>query len=104
MISGIQKKGLLLGILWGFISWIPYFTDILGNYRNIVGLPATLGLNLELALNHGNSVIFSVIIGALICFLTASLFEYLKENIKIVGLPKLNFQRKVKIFKFRRGY
>ncbi|MGB9840056.1 hypothetical protein [Thermovenabulum sp.] len=104
MLSKTQKKGLIFGIIWGFLSWIPYFTDILAKYRNIIGIPATLGINLELALNHGNSVIFSIIIGASLCFLIASFFEFIKENIKIIGLPKLHYSKKVRLFKFRRGF
>jgi len=53
MITSRQKKGVILGIIWSFIAWVPYYTEHLGRVRAFIGVPATLGLNLELALNLG---------------------------------------------------
>jgi len=89
MISNDQKRGITLGIIWSLIAWIPYYTDYLDSLRSIIGIPATLGLNLELALNMGDSFAFSILFGAGIGFLISSFAEFAKNGIKIIGLfPK----------------
>ncbi len=85
MTSG-QRRSVIWGIIWGLVSWIPYYTEYLSNFRGIIGIPAAIGLNLELILNKGDAFIFSIILGVGICFFTASLFDLFKAGVKIIGL------------------
>ena len=75
MLTSRQKKGVIFGIIWSFVAWVPYFTEYLGSVRSYLGIPAALGLNLELALNVGDAFIFSILFGAGIGFLVANLLE-----------------------------
>lgn len=92
MISKNQKRGVTLGIIWSLISWIPYYTDYLPTLRPIIGIPASLGLNLELLLDKGDSFAYSILLGAGIGFVISSLVDFAKDGIKIIGL----FPRKKK--------
>ncbi|MGI6485900.1 MAG: hypothetical protein GX759_04930 [Thermoanaerobacterales bacterium] len=96
MLTKGQKKGVIFGIIWGFFSWVPYYTEYLGNIRNLIGIPATLGLNLELVLNKGNAFVFSIIMGAGICFFIVSLFEFLRTGVKVIGLFPYKKRRMLK--------
>ncbi|MFY9218726.1 MAG: hypothetical protein WBJ82_03110 [Tepidanaerobacteraceae bacterium] len=93
MISSRQKKGVFWGIIWSFIAWIPYYTEYLKNVRSLIGVPAALGLNLELALNRGDAFVFSILLGAGIGFFAASLLEYLYSKVKIIGLSSSRKKR-----------
>lgn len=86
MISKNQKRGVCLGIIWSLISWIPYYTDYLTAIQPIIGIPASLGLNLELLLNKGDSFAYSILLGAGIGFVVSSLVDFAKSGIKIIGL------------------
>ncbi|AEE91711.1 conserved protein of unknown function [Tepidanaerobacter acetatoxydans Re1] len=86
MITTRQRKGVVLGIIWSFISWIPFYTEYLSTIRGYVGIPAALGLNLELALNRGDAFVFSILLGAGIGFFTASLLDFFTNSVKIIGL------------------
>ncbi|MDD4569286.1 MAG: hypothetical protein PHE70_04065 [Tepidanaerobacteraceae bacterium] len=86
MISAKQRKGVILGIMWSFIAWVPFYTEYLSSFRSYIGIPAALGLNLELALNRGNAFIFSILLGAGIGFFVASLMDFLTTSVKIIGL------------------
>lgn len=86
MISRNQLRGITFGIIWCLISWIPYYTDYLSILRPIIGIPAYLGLNLELLLNKGDSFAYSILIGAGIGFVISSLVEFTRDGIKIIGL------------------
>ncbi|ADL08209.1 hypothetical protein [Thermosediminibacter oceani] len=92
MISNIQRKGVVMGIIWSLLAWIPYYTDYLGSVRGIIGIPAALGLNLELALNRGDSFAYSILLGAGMGFVIGSIADFARNGIKIVGL----FPRKKK--------
>ena len=46
-----------------------FYTEYLGRFRSYIGLPAALGLNLELALKRGDAFVFSILLGAGIGFL-----------------------------------
>lgn len=99
MISSRQKRGVILGIMWSFIAWVPFYTEYLNKLRNYIGIPAALGLNLEIALNRGNAFIFSILLGAGICFLIASLIDFFATGVKIIGLTpsrkKKSLQRRL---------
>ncbi|NLZ53526.1 MAG: hypothetical protein GX892_10320 [Thermoanaerobacteraceae bacterium] len=86
MITLRQQKGIILGIIWSFFAWVPYYTEYLSNVRSYIGIPAALGLNLELALNRGDAFVFSIILGAGIGFTAASLIDSLSTSMKIIGL------------------
>jgi hypothetical protein len=86
MMTSRQRRGVILGIIWGLLSWVPYYTEYLSNFRGIIGIPATIGLNLELVLSRGNAFIFSIVLGMGICFFIASLFDLFKTGVKIIGL------------------
>lgn len=86
MITTRQRKGVVLGIIWSFISWIPFYTKYLSGIRSYVGIPAALGLNLELALNRGDAFVFSILLGSGIGFFTASLLDFFTKSVKIIGL------------------
>ncbi len=97
MISGRQRKGVLVGIVWGFIAWIPFYTEYLSGVRGYIGIPATLGLNLELVLNYGDAFIYSLLLGAGMGFFMASLVDLYASSVKIIGLfpsKKKNFLRR----------
>jgi len=85
MISKNQQIGITLGIIWSLFAWIPYYTDYLSPLRTILGFPASLGLNLELLLNKGDSFAYSILLGAGIGFLISSLVDSAKSGIKIIG-------------------
>ena len=93
MLTSRQKKGVICGIIWSFIAWVPYFTEYLGSVRSYLGIPAALGLNLELALNVGDAFIFSILFGAGIGFLVASLIEFFSSKVKIIGLSSSRKKR-----------
>ena len=86
MISIRQRKGVVLGIIWSFIAWVPFYTEYLSGIRNYIGIPAALGLNLELALNRGDAFIFSLLLGAGMGFFAASLVDLFTTGVKIIGL------------------
>ncbi|TYP56755.1 hypothetical protein [Thermosediminibacter litoriperuensis] len=86
MISKRQRKGVVIGIIWSLLAWIPYYTDYLGSVRGIIGIPAALGLNLELALNGGDSFVYSILLGAGMGFVIGSIVDFARNGIKIVGL------------------
>ncbi|HHY71095.1 MAG TPA: hypothetical protein GX519_05480 [Thermoanaerobacterales bacterium] len=98
MISIRQRKGVVLGIIWSFIAWVPFYTEYLSGLRNYIGIPAALGLNLELALNRGDAFVFSLLLGAGMGFFAASLMDFFATSIKIIGLFPLRKKRL-----FRRG-
>ena len=98
MITSRQKKGIILGIIWSFMALLPFFTDFMSNIRKLIGIPAALGLNLELALKHGDAFVYSIVLGAGMGFFLASLMDFLFSNVKIIGiLPS----RKKKLFRRR---
>lgn len=86
MITTRQQKGVILGIIWSFIAWVPFYTEYLSGIRSYIGIPATLGLNLELALNRGDAFVFSILLAAGIGFFTASLLDFFATGVKIIGL------------------
>lgn len=86
MITSRQRKGVVLGIIWSFIAWVPYYTEYLSSVRSLIGVPATLGLNLELTLNIGDAFVFSILLGAGIGYLVSSLLDFFLTNVKIIGL------------------
>ncbi|MDI3481285.1 MAG: hypothetical protein PWQ97_940 [Tepidanaerobacteraceae bacterium] len=86
MISISQKKGVLFGVIWSFIAWVPYYTDYLGTIRHVIGIPAALGLNLELSLGRGDAFIYSILLGAGLGFIFGSIVDFVKTGVKIVGL------------------
>jgi len=86
VITSRQRKGVVLGIIWSFIAWVPYYTEYLSSVRSLIGVPATLGLNLELALNSGDAFVFSILLGAGIGYLVSSLLDFFLTNVKIIGL------------------
>ncbi|HHY42672.1 MAG TPA: hypothetical protein GX514_07490 [Thermoanaerobacterales bacterium] len=86
MLTLRQQKGVVWGIIWSFIAWVPYYTEYLGSVRNYLGIPAALGLNLELALKRGDAFVYSILFGAGIGFLAASLLDLLASNVKVIGL------------------
>jgi len=86
MITSRQRKGVICGIMWSFIAWIPYYTEYLSGIRSFIGVPAALGLNLELALNRGDAFVFSILLGAGIGFFVASIIDFLSDSVKIIGL------------------
>ena len=93
MISSRQKKGVICGIIWSFIAWVPFYTEYLNSIRRLIGLPAALGLNLELALNRGDAFVFSILLGAGIGFFAASLIEFFYSKVKIIGLSSSRKKR-----------
>jgi len=86
MVTRRQHKGVVFGIIWSLLGWIPYYTDYLGFTRSFLGIPATLGLNLELFLGRGDGFVFSILLGAGIGFVIGSLLDIFRGGIKIVGL------------------
>lgn len=86
MISVSQKKGLFFGIIWSIIAWIPYYTDYMGAVRQVMGIPAALGLNLELALGRGDAFVYSILLGAGLGFVLGSVVDFMKNGVKIIGL------------------
>ena len=86
MISKRQRKSVMIGIIWGLIAWIPYFTNFLSNFRSFIGIPAGLGLNLEMALGRGDAFVYSILLGAGIGFFAGTIIDFAKSGIKIIGL------------------
>ncbi|AYO30044.1 MAG: hypothetical protein PWR06_2808 [Thermoanaerobacteraceae bacterium] len=86
MISIRQKKGVVIGVIWSLIAWVPYYTNYLGALRQILGIPAALGLNLELALGRGDAFVYSILLGAGLGFVFGSVADFAKNGIKIIGL------------------
>jgi hypothetical protein len=86
MVTIRQRKGVIIGIIWSFVAWVPFYTEYLGRFRSYIGLPAALGLNLELALKRGDAFIFSLLLGAGIGFFAASLMDFFSTGVKIIGL------------------
>lgn len=89
-----MKKGVIFGILWGFLAWIPYYTDHLSELRNFIGIPAAIGLELELALKIGDAFIYSILISALFCGITGMVIKTIREGFKIIGLGKRKTPRR----------
>lgn len=87
LISYRQQKGVTLGIIWSLLSWIPFYTNYLNNFKNILGIPATLGINLEIALNYGDAFIYSILLGAGLGFTFGSILDMFKISIKIISIP-----------------
>lgn len=96
MLSFRQKKGALTGIIWGLLSWVPYYTNHLNSIRGVFGIPAGLGLNLELALNKGDAFIYSILLGTGLGFVIGSLFDFVSKGIKIIIFfpPKKKFLKR----------
>ena len=86
MVSLAQKKGVMIGITWSLLAWVPYYTNYLSNIRGILGIPATLGLNLELALGKGDAFIYSLLLGTGLGFFSMTMVEVISKNIRIIGL------------------
>ena len=86
MITIRQRKGVVLGIIWSLIAWVPFYTEYLSGIRSYIGIPAALGLNLELALSHGDAFVFSILLGAGMGFFAASLMDFFATGVKIIGL------------------
>lgn len=86
MVTRRQHKGVVLGIIWSLLGWIPFYTDYLGFTRSFLGIPASLGLNLELALGRGDAFVFSILLGAGIGFVIGSVLDLAKGGVKIIGL------------------
>ncbi|HHW03836.1 MAG TPA: hypothetical protein GXX35_13695 [Thermoanaerobacterales bacterium] len=86
MISLRQKKGVIIGIIWSLTAWVPYYTEYLGALRQIIGIPAALGLNMELALGRGDAFVYSILLGAGLGFVFGSMVDGLKNGVKIIGL------------------
>ena len=89
-----MKKGVIFGILWGFLAWIPYYTDHLSRLRSIIGIPAEIGLELELALKIGDAFIYSILISALFCGIIGAVIKTMKEGFKIIGFGKRKTPRR----------
>ncbi|QSQ09572.1 hypothetical protein H0A61_01945 [Koleobacter methoxysyntrophicus] len=83
-----MKKGIVIGILWAFVSWIPFYTGYLLNIKGILSLPAILGINLELATGVGDAFIYSIIIGTIIGGLCGSLLQHYTGRIKVIRSRK----------------
>lgn len=96
MISIRQRKGLAIGLIWSLLAWIPYYTEYLTPFRNILGIPATLGLNLELALNRGDAFIFSMLLGVGIGFVFGTIIDFGRRGIKIIWLLPTRRKKKMK--------
>jgi len=96
VITSRQRKGIVFGIIWSFIAWVPYYTEYLSSIRNVIGFPAALGLNLELALMWGDAFIYSIFLGAGIGFFAASIVDFFSTSVKIIGLSSLKKKRLVK--------
>lgn len=88
LISYWQQKGVVLGIVWSLFSWVPFYTNFLNSLRYILGVPAILGINLEIALNHGDAFIYSILLGAGLGFTFGSIIDKLKNGIKIIGITQ----------------
>ena len=89
-----MKKGVYIGIIWAFLSWVPFYTGYLLRFKNILGLPAVLGLNFELYTRVGDAFIYSILIGVIVGGLAELLLKnYIsiravlqrKENILLLG-------------------
>jgi len=91
----VMKKGVYIGIIWAFLSWVPFYTGYLLRFKNILGLPAVLGLNFELYTRVGDAFIYSILIGVIVGGLAELL---LKNYISIRAV----LQRKRKYPSFRR--
>ncbi len=90
-----MKKGVYIGIIWAFLSWIPFYTGYLLRLKNILGLPAVLGLNFELYTGVGDAFIYSILIGVIIGGLSELLLKYFDDIRSIL-------KRKRKYPSFRR--
>lgn len=86
MISIHQRRGLTIGIIWSMVSWIPYYTNYFGAIRQVLGIPAALGLNLELALGRGDAFVYSLLLGLGLGFTFGSVIDFAKNGVKIIGL------------------
>lgn len=75
LISNCQRKGALLGAFWSLGAWIPFYTNYLGALRKTLGLPAILGINLELALNSGDAFVYSILLGLGLGFFFGTLLD-----------------------------
>lgn len=100
VISNKQRRGVSIGIIWSLISWIPYYTEYFSGFRSVIGIPAALGINLEMGLNRGDAFVFSILLGAGIGFFTATMIDSAKNGIKIIGLFPNSKKRRLP----KRGY
>lgn len=99
MVSLAQKKGVMMGLTWGLLAWVPYYTNYLSSIRGVLGIPATLGLNLELALGKGDAFIYSLLLGMGLGFFAMTMVQILSKNIKVIGFLPIRKKRKL----LRRG-
>jgi len=86
LISRTQRKGAIIGVIWSMIAWIPYYTEFLSGLRGIIGIPAALGINLELALGRGDAFVYSILLGSGIGFFIGNVLSFIKNGVKIIGL------------------
>lgn len=86
MVSTAQKKGIMWGLIWGLLSWVPYYTNYLGSIRGLLGIPATLGLNLELVLGGGDAFIYSLILAIGLGFSAMTITEFFTKSMTIIVL------------------
>jgi len=82
-----MKRGVYLGIIWTFLSWVPFYTGYLLKYKNILCLPAIWGLKLELNTGVGDAFIYSILIGIFV----GGFIELLIK--KFVGLTRRKRKR-----------
>jgi hypothetical protein len=84
-----MRKLLFVGIIWGLVAWIPYYTNHLAFVRSVVGIPAAIGLNLELALGFGDAFIYSIIFSSLAGLLLGSAGQIVfTRGLKVIGLGR----------------
>lgn len=101
MVSTTQKKGIMWGLTWGLLSWVPYYTDYLGNIRGVLGIPATLGLNLELVLGRGDAFIYSLILAMGMGFVGMTLVQIFSKNVTVIFFRPI--AKNQRFFRRRKG-
>lgn len=100
MVSRSQKKGVMVGLMWGIMSWVPYYTDYLGGIRGVLGIPAALGLNLELLLGKGDAFVYSLLLSMGLGFFAMTMFQLLSKHIKVIGFLSIKKKRRL----LRKGF
>ena len=96
MVSSLQRKGVMGGLIWGLLSWVPYYTNYWGRIRGVLGIPATLGLNLELASGRGDAFIYSLLLAIGLGFFFMTVFQIFRKSIKIVGFLPVRGRKNLK--------
>lgn len=86
MITKRQQAGVIMGIIWSLAAWVPYYTDYFSAIRQVLSIPASLGINLELALGKGDAFVYSILLGAGLGFIFGSMADFVKNGVKIIGL------------------